>query len=241
MCKRHPFALRIISAEQCSCSYVDLHCDTYECEDCALRIRARHARRIALAERAFPDAHFSFVTLTSHEDVRDADKSLSLLAGAFQAWKQRMQRRYGAFEYAAVFERHRSGAAHMHLLINRAVSKKHVRKNARALGLGYMADVQRIAPAVAGRYVSKYLAKGSGAFPKRFRRVRYSQKWPKLPERTTQGCTYDTVLKARILIDAYVYAQMGMTIKIHPQLDAQLDDQFRFEYVHEISKGGPAQ
>jgi hypothetical protein len=53
-------------------------------------------------------------------------------------------------------------------------------------GLGYMYDISKIESIEAGsRYVSKYLFKKtifSTKWPKGWRRVRYSQSWPKLPD-----------------------------------------------------------
>lgn len=56
----------------------------------------------------------------------------------------------------------------------------------RECGLGFQYDISRVESVEAGsRYVSKYLFKEtifSDKWPKGWRRVRYSQNWPKLPE-----------------------------------------------------------
>lgn len=58
-------------------------------------------------------------------------------------------------------------------------------------GLGYQYDISRLESVEAGsRYVAKYLFKASifeTVWPKKWRRVRYSQNWPKLPEVKTNA------------------------------------------------------
>lgn len=189
MCPRSKKVITGLDYERNVAVYLDTQCKTYECPVCRDCIRKIHQARIIYGTKEhapWQGLRWSFVTLTSHEKVRDPAGSLRLMQLALPRWRKRMKRRYGDFDYVMVFERHASGAAHVHMLINCPVSKKHVRRHARAVGLGYMADVQALhAPAAAGKYVAKYLSKSlaEAEFPKRFKRVRYSRGWPDLPPR----------------------------------------------------------
>lgn len=190
MCRRSCIAVIGVDPERNKAIIRDTQCGCYACEQCRDGIQRNHQARIIHGTKEHPDwkgRHWSFVTLTSHESVRTFHQSLALFQRVLPQWHKRMRRRYGRYSYVLVFETHLNGAVHAHLLMNVAVSKKQVRRHARQLGLGYMADVQRLhSPAAAGKYVSKYISKSLSEdknFPKRFKRVRYSHDWPEWPLR----------------------------------------------------------
>jgi hypothetical protein len=67
------------------------------------------------------------------------------------------------------------------MLYQGIIKKSWLKKHARACGMGYMCDAQQLRdPKSAGKYVSKYISKSlvDIGFPKRFKRVRYSLKFP---------------------------------------------------------------
>ena len=187
MCHRSQRAVSGIDYEHNRVVFLDTQCGCYSCPQCADAITRLHQARIIYGTKEYDEwknCKWSFVTLTSHENVRGFDQSLSLFQKAFSKWHKRMKRRYGDFSYVMVLEQHKDATLHAHVLMNMPVSKKWVRKHSRACGLGYMADVQRLhSPAAAGKYISKYISKSlaSSLFPKRVKRVRYSHDWPEWP------------------------------------------------------------
>lgn len=189
MCRRSAKAVIGHDWETSTTIFLDTQCRCYDCPTCVEQIKRLHQARIIYGTKEYEDwrgLRWSFVTLTSHEKCQTFETSLALFQVALPKWRKRMKRRYGNYDYVLVFETHKSGSVHVHMLINCAVSKKWVRRHARAVGLGYMADVQKLhAAAAAGKYCSKYISKslGENRFPKRFKRVRYSHGWPELPKK----------------------------------------------------------
>jgi len=94
-----------------------------------------------------------------------------------------MQRERGTWDYASFVEihPHRLGIAHFHI-ISFAPSETRIKDRAAHAGFGYMATEQLIEGWEAARYVSKYTSKQGKEMPRGFRRVRLSQRWPKLPD-----------------------------------------------------------
>lgn len=159
----------------------DTDCGTYECLECAEKIVRLHQLRII--EFFQHQTECSFLTITAHEDERGFDRSLSNLDKGMRRLFERMRRRYGTRHYVLIHERHADGISlHIHMLIACAISTRWLKDNSRACGMGYMCKAIRLRdPKAAGFYVSKYISKSvsDSDFPKRFKRVRYSQKFPK--------------------------------------------------------------
>lgn len=230
MCDRSQIAVIGVDHEHNRVLLLDTQCKCYACEQCRDAIRRVHQARIIYGAKEYAPwagLRWSFVTLTAHEKTREFKKSLELFQRALPLWRKRMKRRYGDFGYVLVFEQHKSGAVHAHLLINCSVSKKWVRRHARAVGLGYMADVQRLhAAAAAGKYVSKYISKSlaDAKFPKRFKRVRYSHNWPELPKPSSSIRDWTAVRKREDELQRHVQAaaEDGLAVRV----DAHLRRQF---------------
>lgn len=120
------------------------------------------------------------------------------------------KRRNGVWFYVQVTERQKRGHPHSHLittfkpkdainvssgalLANGAVAKRDALdsawlvQNCMSAGLGRMVDLTEIEnPAAVAVYVAKYLFKDAmtTVWPSGWKRIRYSQSWPKLPQRT---------------------------------------------------------
>jgi len=216
--------------------FLDTQCGCYDCPQCVDGIKRLHQARIIHATKEHPQTSqlkWSFVTLTCPSHVRDRDQSLALMKQALPKWRKRMKRRYGDYPYVLAYERHADGAVHVHMLIGACVSKKHVRRNAVAVGLGYITDCQRLhSPAAAGKYLAKYLSKsltGADMWPKRMKRVCYSYNFPKLPERESTIRVWQAIDKTDlhnwvvygpldgegIYVDKYLTARLAKT---HPEI-----------------------
>lgn len=155
-----------------------------------------------------------FVTITCVGKVLDLktadDDYLQWTNRLLSSWRARTKKQDDLWCYVQVTERQRRGAAHSHFIItsfpddateyrkgqrlpNGAIAKHNclysewfTKRNVSA-GLGKMTDCTLIESAIGvAVYVSKYLFKDAQEtlWPKGWRRVRYSQSWPKQDDKS---------------------------------------------------------
>lgn len=160
-------------------------CKLWRCEDCAKInadlwiMRATYATHL-LIEQGKP---LDMVTITSHERL-SPDQTIRILPHAWDKLRKRASREVGKLDYLAIPERHEDFRVHIHALVLCQLGKRWWKDNARACGLGYMAEDKPVYSAHgAGFYVGKYLTKQlkDSCWAKGFRRIRTSQNFPKLP------------------------------------------------------------
>jgi len=167
------------------------NCDSWTCEECALRMGNNWGLRAALGARALVDHGdtVDFVTLTSHEKLPNFEATEAVWRSAWGALYNALKRHNNALAYLMIPERHKSGRMHVHGIWNAAVTQRWLKDNARRRGLGYQCKVVHITTErYASKYIAKYLGKSIGAdYPSRFRRVRCSNNWVVLPKPTTQS------------------------------------------------------
>ena len=148
---------------------------------------------------------WTMITVTCMGDDHRNNTTLKRLMDNFDRLMKRLKRQYGKFEYVRVYEQHKSGEFHMHILAgfgfqtlpfewitDKEGRKKYVGINyatildhAIACGLGKIMDCKPIvdesgrqqSSVYAVRYISKYFTKSIGSsMPKGTRRVQTSQK-----------------------------------------------------------------
>lgn len=158
-----------------------------------------------------------FVTITCQGkelDLSKADDDYLLWTNRLlSAWRARTKKQGDTWAYVQVTERQKRGAAHSHMITcsvpadaiefkendwlpNGSIAKHDclysqwfIDRNVSA-GLGKMADITTIRnPIAVAVYVSKYLFKDMQAalFPSKWKRVRYSQSWPKESVASCEG------------------------------------------------------
>jgi len=137
-----------------------------------------------------------FLTLTLGNGVRSALKGFSLLPGLWDTTRKAYQRYYSGFSYVAFVEGqpHRGHMPHFHILTTEQPPTRRGRKGyvtqhgvhswAHSLGWGFEAKLLIVSSAEASAYVAKYASKQSPLTPKGFRRVRCSNSWPKVEEKS---------------------------------------------------------
>lgn len=125
----------------------------------------------------------TFLTITSNARL-DAVGSARVFS---KAWNNLLRRaRHGGSQgqYLLVPERHKDGRVHAHAVATFNLGTRWWKDNCAEVGLGYMAE-EEIArtPGGAAFYVSKYLGKALAVtdWPRYWRRIRASRRWPKLP------------------------------------------------------------
>lgn len=187
-------------------------CNSWTCPRCG-QIRARHeyGRIVQGAREIAAQGHdLYFWTLT----CRGRDMPLEKAEAEYYTWTNKLLtylrrdcRKDGQFwAYAQITERQQRQHPHSHLISSYApsdaiptlkikngtprqvlVSQRFTLLNERA-GLGPQHEITLIdVPEAAAVYVSKYLFKTSAStiWPRKWKRVRYSRSWPKLPEPET--------------------------------------------------------
>lgn len=181
-----------------------LRCQSWSCSYCARENRRLWAAHLRNRLPKVADRWW-FITLTAHEALRTPENSLENIRKNLDRLFKRLKRIYGKIHYVRVFEVHKKGAFHAHLLVAGLSSRLSVqtasngilyfrprhpaetgrswaiktwwKKTARALGMGYMVDCQELARvAEATKYIVKYMTKDAQAFTaKNLRRVQTTQ------------------------------------------------------------------
>lgn len=168
-----------------------IRCKKWSCEICAPINALYRAIETANGVQALLTSGIRpyFVTITQPASVKTPEMAYSILFSQWDKFRNRWQ--YWAKQqavpnfYAAFVEGqgHREGMPHFHIIGTAFPGKRTVKDWATSSGLGYQADVQLIAAnSGVAWYVSKYSTKGSDAalMPRNFRRVRFSQDWPRM-------------------------------------------------------------
>lgn len=182
-----------------------LRCKSWQCPFCAKENRKMWGKHLR-SRLPKVSSNWWFVTVTAHENLRGHDNSLANIRSNLDKFMKRIKRVWSDVEYVRVYEVHKKGAFHAHLLVSglSARVQKHTtpqgvpyyrptllergvgnlsartwfRRTARSLGMGYMVDVQALdGIQKAVGYVVKYLTKEAQNFvSKGLRRVQTSRK-----------------------------------------------------------------
>jgi len=169
--------------------FTRLRCGQWSCEYCAQKNRDIWRAHLLDTLPGISD-HWWFITLTAHEHLRSAAASLKNIRENLDKLFKRLRRIFKHVNYVRVYEKHpASDARHAHLVASGlspfvlrettrtgAISyvpllsrqsfkgtwaiKTWFKKTARAIGMGYQVDCQKIDNPHDGiRYVTKYLTK----------------------------------------------------------------------------------
>ena len=187
---------------------IRIRCEMWSCPDCgpinAIRWRAYLLKRFN--QEGMRERKWVFATITAEKRAHKAGPIATLknLQGAWKRLYDRMLRRYGKFQYVRVFEQHKSGRYHMHILLDigaqydkhefaildkldefRHPECKWLRNACASLGAGWRVHMRRVWEAktrtanvglVVG-YIMKYMSKNMAIieFPKHQRRIQTSR------------------------------------------------------------------
>lgn len=166
-------------------------CKMWDCETCASRNAKLWIARVINGVNKL-GGEWYFFTITSNK----SDRGIQSVRAIRKGWKllyNRIVSLYGKdarnLYYCKVWEQHKDGTFHLHMLANFPVTKRWLKDNSFHCGLGYQAHIRAIQNAgqVAG-YMAKYTLKNANiaragiSFPKGLRRIETSHKWPILPK-----------------------------------------------------------
>lgn len=94
-----------------------LRCKQWDCEYCASK--NRQIWRAHLLDYAVNNpAEWSFLTVTATSEAHKSGTTLEQICANWDKLMKRLKRAWGKFEYVRVYERHKSGEFHAHMLIN---------------------------------------------------------------------------------------------------------------------------
>lgn len=170
----------------------DADCDSWKCPECRAKLAQGWTLRAEHGARVLQEAGVTlyFATITSHEKNKTFDACARAFPDAWGKLHKRLNRQADVREYLLVPERHKDGRMHVHAIWTFPVDTRWLKDNGRECGFGYMNQVggrghkdQPIdALSRVASYISKYLGKSLGDIvPPRFRRVRTSAGWAKVP------------------------------------------------------------
>lgn len=222
-----------------------LSCNRWTCDECRPKRLAKLKR---LAQSGRPT---TMITLTCrHSSYESPDAAAQRLVQAWRLVLQRAKREGLAarIEYLCVFEEHKSGWPHLHILC-RAPYLSHSWLSARMEEYAdgpnvWIAQVKSARSA--SRYVAKYVSKGPGRFGgcKRYWRSQHYQIDeidPYTPGAEDGPCWFYTPASLGELADAYraqgwhvVAVENGGWLAVPPSLDAPL-----CQWQAWLTRGGP--
>ncbi len=194
-------------------------CKMWTCPECAVNKRTRVSARVAYGVSHWQKLglQVDFITLTSHEKVRQFDHSIAVFRDAWPKLRKRAQYRNEDFHYAMFGEQHKkSSTLNVHLVATNTLSERWWKDSGRACGLGYIADVRPVSQAAgAAGYATKYLSKSAGVenWPTKFHRYRLSKQWPKRADNLPIGEQWSVFFSLSALNDELRWAfQTGLSI-----------------------------
>lgn len=140
-----------------------LRCRSWGCPDCQPK---RQAQLQMLAADGAPNR---FITLTMRQGQHDTiEKQASALADCWRIIVKRAKRKYKmrSLEYIAIFEAHKSGWPHLHILARCGwISQKWLSEQMVQLCNSSRQDIRQVRSAKqAAFYVAKYVGKAPGKF-----------------------------------------------------------------------------
>jgi len=161
---------------------VRLSCNQWKCPYCSHVLAWRWSCRVRYGIDLWNLDTFHW-TLTLPGEIYSSNFAFKVLKSAWDNLRKQCQRKLPYFHYASFVEihPHRSGIAHLHVVTMHWCPGR-IKDFAHHAGFGYEATETTISGMRAALYVAKYTSKQGQGMPRRFRRVRLSQSWPKLPK-----------------------------------------------------------
>lgn len=164
-------------------------CGMWNCPYCSTVRKNYLARKAYLGigyyqQNGAPNWYFG--TITMHENWRGWASVVNYQTN-WNKFYQRMRRiTHGPLYYCLLPEHHKDGSLHVHLISTCQAKTRWWKDEGRACGFGYKSENEPLGDtARAVLYVTKYVSKSldEREWPKNFRRVRFSIRWPEPPQR----------------------------------------------------------
>ena len=183
---------------------IRLRCKQWSCEYCAKANQSMWRNHLLKTMPPLSD-NWAMITVTCMGADHRNMTTLKRLMDNFDRFMKRLKREYGNFQYVRVYEQHKSGEFHMHILAGIAIHSmpyewiidkqgrakyegihaKIISDHAIDCEMGRISDIRPLvdntgkgqSSVYAVRYISKYFTKAVGStMPKGTRRIQTSQK-----------------------------------------------------------------
>lgn len=162
-------------------------CGQWSCPKCAKHLARMWAWRAKLQVNSSDKGVYWFWTLTLRGKYKTPEQGFKALPKLWDTFRKIIQRsirekKLGRWTYLAFVEGQpkRQYMPHFHILSSHK-SPRRLKDVAMQAGFGFEAKEKVVDGPKAMSYVAKYASKQSQATPKKFRRVRASRDWAKLP------------------------------------------------------------
>lgn len=199
-------------------------CKQWTCSYCAMVNRKQwSARLIDFINKS--EYVWCWFTITAHSKARGAVKSIKNLRGVWDKLVKRMKRKFGKFQYCRVFEPHKDGSYHAHVIasfhfddittresVNDVKPVNYSRwlaNQVKDIKIGWYTHADNIDAGFHGGYVASYITKyivklspQQHAEIGRIRHIQCSHGWAKL----TQESEYKWEMKSGIYVNDVIEA-----------------------------------
>lgn len=186
----------LIALEGSEAKLTTVGCHKWDCPWCSRQLRSQWQLRIMQGIEKLEQPHWAFWTLTAHRNATTWNTSLTNLQNGWKRLSRRLRYYWdGEVHYVRVYEKHKSGRAHWHMICNvlpddwkppkaqSSPGSRWAKEQTVACGIGYIMQVQNLSegdvPLIAS-YLTKYMTKHQSKLPQGTRRVQTSHSWPKL-------------------------------------------------------------
>lgn len=171
-------------------------CDKWECVECQKKKQSQWVARAIIGSKQIISSgtELQFITITSHPSLKNFAATNAVFPRAWAKLYARMKRRLPSLSYLMTMEEHENGRLHAHLLTSYSPTLRKWKTDLSNSGFGHQTKIERVEhEGKAAGYISKYIGKslGSTPLPEKFRRVRVSENWAKLPELHERSDAYN--------------------------------------------------
>lgn len=180
-----PFLMRS-DYQKRSVTFARARCGSWSCPECAMNNTRKWIARTIDGINKLEAKEWHFATVTANGSWRGYASLVNLRKNWHKLRKRmaRMAKKQGeALFYVRVWEHHKDGSYHLHIITNVAITTRWLKDNAHSCGLGYQAKIDKSVNAgQAAGYMAKYMLKQSEnlnlyKFPKGARRIEASRNW----------------------------------------------------------------
>lgn len=140
--------------------YLRADCRKLSCEHCGPKKAAIYRRAVARRAAEYKLQRFMTLTLDPRKIDSGAD-SVSYLRKCFSKFRVYLGRKYGKekVSYISVIELHKSGLAHLHVLVGVYIPQQWISENWQRVGGGRIVDIRLVDVHNVSKYLSKYITK----------------------------------------------------------------------------------
>jgi len=196
--------------------YLRADCQKLACDFCGPKKARKY--RLAIADRAGEKNLKRFMTLTlDPKKIPAGQDSISYLRGCFSKFRVYLGRKFEDKKtkpsFIAIVELHKSGIAHLHVLVGVFIEQSWISESWQAVGGGRIVDIRLVDIHRVSTYLTKYVTKDLMlAVPASKKRVSTSRDIKLFPPKVKSG-----------------FRKSSMSIEYHQDFERGEQFQFRFD------------